>query len=341
MTDGIFFSHFFICSMSNHTLEIIVDQMTFYGPIILLIIGTLGCLCNFLTFTSPQLRRNSCAFYFLCSSIFELFSICFGLITRFIADHSISDLQNHNRIYCKCRAYFVSSIPLIATYFVLLTSIDRYLSTSIHSRLRSFSQMKIVYRASLIAVFTGLISCVHILYSYDLRPKCATIPNGYAIFDGMFAVFWLGVIPHIVMLIFGYLTLINIKQLRTRMYEKQVRFNEKTDRQLMIVSEIFSLFRSIFVFFLEMMFVQIGFSSLLILTRMIYYAYYILSPNLTGTKKSIGAFLMSLTTLLYYSNYSKSFYIYTLSSPLFRRIFLDRLKEYSLKVCHPIKKIFK
>jgi hypothetical protein len=76
-----------------------------------------------------------------------------------------------------------------------------------------------------------------------------------------------------------------------------------------------------------MMLVQVGLSSLLILTRMIYYAYYILGPSLTGYDRMIGSFLMSFTTLLYYANYAKSFYIYTLSSRLFRSVFIERIKE--------------
>lgn len=75
-----------------------------------------------------------------------------------------------------------------------------------------------------------------------------------------------------------------------------------------------------------MMLVQVGISSLLILTRMIYYAYYILAPALTGYNRLIGSFLMSFTILLYYLNYAKSFYIYTLSSQLFRSIFKNRVK---------------
>ncbi len=71
---------------------------------------------------------------------------------------------------------------------------------------------------------------------------------------------------------------------------------------------------------------QVGVSSLLILTRMIYYAYYVLAPPLTGYNKWIGGFLMSFTTELYYANYTKSFYLYTLSSQLFRSVFLLRVK---------------
>jgi hypothetical protein len=218
------------------TIQIITSKMTYYGPIILLIIGTIGCLCNFLTFTSRQLRQNSCAFYLLCSTIFELLSITFGLITRLSADHFGSHLQHTNRFYCKFRVYFVTSIPLIATYFVLLSAIDRCMSSSIHARLRSFSQIKIAYRSMIIVILIGLISCSHILISYDLRPRCTTLPGAYAIFDGMFVVFWLGVIPHVLMLIFGFITLMNIKRTRQKVFGKQQRNDKKTDTQLILVS---------------------------------------------------------------------------------------------------------
>ena len=75
-----------------------------------------------------------------------------------------------------------------------------------------------------------------------------------------------------------------------------------------------------------MMLVQVGFSSLLILTRMIYYAYFLLAPPLTGYNRLVGSFMSSFTIQLYYANYVKSFYIYTLSSQLFRSVFVDRIK---------------
>jgi hypothetical protein len=237
-----------ISSSLPTTIQKITTEMTYYGPILLLIVGIIGCLCNFLTFTSPQLRKNSCAFYFLCSSIFEFLSITFGLISRLAADHLGSNLQNTNRIYCKFRAYFVSSIPLIATYLILLSAIDRCMSSSSHARLRSFSQMKIAYRSVIITIIIGLISCSHILITYDLRPKCSTLSGAYAVFDGMFVVFWLGVIPHVLMLIFGFLTLINIRRMQHRRFikpqtkgtpiinQKQQRNDHKTDTQLILVS---------------------------------------------------------------------------------------------------------
>ena len=233
-------------TITGTKIKLITFQMTFYGPIILLVVGIIGCLCNFLTFTSRQLRRNSCAFYFLCSAIFELLAITFGLISRLTADHFSSNLQNTNRIYCKFRAYFITAIPLIATYLVLLSSIDRCMSSSVYARFRLFIQMKVAYRCVASAIGISLVSCSHILISYDLRPKCATLPGAYAMFDSMFVVFWFGIIPHMLMLIFGFVTLVNIRRARQQkitklqtnvehINQKQRRPEQKTDKQLILV----------------------------------------------------------------------------------------------------------
>ncbi|CAF4862546.1 unnamed protein product [Rotaria socialis] len=307
------------------TIQIVSSEMTYYGPIILLIIGIFGCMCNFITFTAPQLRNNSCAFYFLMSAVFELVSISFGLISRFAADHLGSTLINTSPVYCKLRAYLVSVLPLIATYFILLSSIDRCMSSSVSARLRSFSQMKIAYRATLVSIFIGFLSCIHILIAYDLRPRCGVLNGSFSIFDGMFVVFWLGIIPHILMFTFGFLTFMNVRRTKRRIANKTLqhtgtvvesqRRQEKTDTELIV-----------------MMLFQVGCSELLVLTRMIYYAYYVLAPPLTGYNKLIGSFLMSFTTLVYYANFTKSFYIYTLSSRLFRSIFLLRVELYFRKI---------
>ena len=229
------------------TIQIVTTGITYYAPIVLLIIGIIGCLCNFITFTAPQLRKSSCAFYFLTSAVFELLSITFGLVSRFAADHLGSTLINTDRVYCKLRAYLVSALPLVATYLVLLSSIDRCMSSSVSARLRSFSQMKMAYRASGVAIAVGFISCAHILVGYDLRPRCAPIPGAFAMYDSMFVVFWLGIIPHMLMLMFGFLTIMNVRRTKRRVVAKPVanatasiggRREQKTDAQLIVVSSI-------------------------------------------------------------------------------------------------------
>jgi hypothetical protein len=74
---------------------------------------------------------------------------------------------------------------------------------------------------------------------------------------------------------------------------------------------------------------QVGISSLLIFTRMAYYSYNVIT---TGTVKNdyqtaLDTFFSQLTTQLFYLNYAKSFYIYTLYSKYFRKIFLARIMK--------------
>ena len=228
------------------SIQVVTAQITYYSPIVLLIIGIIGCLCNLLTFTAPQLRNNPCSFYFLISAVFELLSITFGLISRFAADHLSSTLINTDRVYCKLRAYLVSALPLVATYLILLSSVDRCMSTSVSARLRSFSQIKVAYRTTIVAIVVGFVSCVHILVGYDLRPRCGALGGVFSMYDGMFVVFWLGILPHVLMLVFGFVTIINIRRTKRRIAikptvngtasQRQQRRAEKTDAQLIIVS---------------------------------------------------------------------------------------------------------
>ena len=227
-------------------LSMINGYVNYYGPITILIIGIPGCLSSLITFTAPRLRHNSCAFYYLMATFFELICITYGLITTYALTLFGVRPSSADRVYCKIHAYLIYSIPLIATYMVLLASIDRYLSSSLRVSLRNYSQVKIAYRASAVAILFGLVSCSHTLVSYDLRPTCKTIPGTYATVDSIWVVCWMGVIPHVLMLVFGSLTIHNIRTSKRRLHSEPPRSTQivdqnqirerKTNRQLIAVS---------------------------------------------------------------------------------------------------------
>lgn len=75
-----------------------------------------------------------------------------------------------------------------------------------------------------------------------------------------------------------------------------------------------------------MMIVQVGLSSIFVCTFMITYSYYTLKPPMTTDERSIGLLIISVATLLFYTNYTKSFYVYILSSHLFRSVYIHQLK---------------
>ena len=230
-----------------HPLQIYTSRISYYGPLVILCFGIIGCACSFITFTAPQLRKNSCAFYFLMNSVFELLSITFGLLSNFAGIFFGSTLVDTDPVYCKIHTFLVYCIPLVATYFVLLTSIDRYMSSSVNVRFRSFSQIKMAHRATLAAMAISSLSCAYVLVSFDVRPSCSTAPGSFAMFNIIFVIFWLGVIPHALMLLFGCLTIMNIRRAKRQVQVQPQRNSitanldqrreQKTDAQLIVVSD--------------------------------------------------------------------------------------------------------
>ncbi len=74
---------------------------------------------------------------------------------------------------------------------------------------------------------------------------------------------------------------------------------------------------------------QVGISSLLILTRMAYFSYNVITTDTqqTAYQQALNAFFSELTAEFFYLNYAKSFYIYTLFSKYFRTIFVERIMK--------------
>jgi hypothetical protein len=83
-------------------LTYLTQQITLYCPIIIITMGNIGCLCNFITFTSIKLRKTSCSLYFFAAAIFDLLTLDFGTLTRLLADHFGYILFKNTTISCYC-----------------------------------------------------------------------------------------------------------------------------------------------------------------------------------------------------------------------------------------------
>ncbi|CAF3160856.1 unnamed protein product [Rotaria sp. Silwood2] len=124
-------------------LNQVISGITLYVPYFTIIVGTIGSLCNLLTFTSRQLRDNPCALYFLCSAIFDLIYLTFGASTRLMSDHYSYILPRRSAVFCKVRTYLTVVIPALATLFITLASVDRCLLTSNSTKWRKLSRISI------------------------------------------------------------------------------------------------------------------------------------------------------------------------------------------------------
>jgi len=88
-----------------------------------------------------------------------------------------------------------------------------------------------------------------------------------------------------------------------------------------------------------MMFSQASISILIDITRVSCYAYYFLTRNIAQSsyQQTVATFIFQLSNVLTYINYSKSFYIYTLSSRLFCTIFCEMIQH----CCHKLLPVLK
>ncbi|CAF1202532.1 unnamed protein product [Adineta steineri] len=297
------------------TIQIITDYISHYTPYIILVLGNIGCICNFLTFTAKQLRQNSCGWYFLMSALSDFTFINFGLFTKISSEQYGSTLQNTNLPWCKIRTYFTWVLPCFATGYLVLASLDRCLSTSTNARLRSFSHIKIAHRMTCIPIILYSLTTSHQFIYFVLQPECTPLPGTYSYFLSMYSIIWTSLIPQSAILIFGFVTYLNIRRSHRRLiqpskhsvYQQQ---RNRTDIQMIKIT-----------------LVQVICSSILLNIRTAYYSYIVLSTNITNDnyRYEVESLLLQISSYIFYFNFCKSFLINTLTSKLFRKILKERL----------------
>jgi hypothetical protein len=303
--------------MSVATFNVITHEISLYVPCLILLVGNVGCLFNFVIFTCKQLRQNSCGWYFLMSSIIDLFIINFGLITKLLSDYFGINYQNSSRLYCKLRIYIIWVLPCISTSYLVLAALDRCLSTSENVRYRSFSQIKVARRLTIIPIIVYMLTSSHQLFYFDLRPTCSAQPGGYSIFISIYSIGWTSLVPQCLLLIFGLITIKNIHQSRKRLLRENVVERSRMNTHL-----------------IKMTFIQVIASSILLNIRTIYYSYSVITTNLSKSERQIAfeSMLLQISSLVFLANFSKSFYLNTLMSRLFRQILIKRISFYFNKI---------
>ncbi|CAF1030371.1 unnamed protein product [Adineta ricciae] len=308
--------------MNIASIQTLTNNISYYAPYGILVLGNVSCICNFITFTVKQLRHNSCGWYFLMSALFDFLYINFGLFTKLSSEQYGSTLQNTNLAWCRIRVFLTWVLPCFATSYLVLASLDRCLSTSTITRLRSFSQVKIARRITPIPILLYSLTTCHQFFYYDLRPTCSPLPGAYAFFLSMYSIIWTSLIPQGCMLSFGILTYLNIRQSRQRLIHPVAeRTNEqkrsRTDTQMIRITLI-----------------QVICSSILLNIRTAYYSYTVLSTSIakSNERRAMESLFLQISSFVFYLNFSKGFFVNTLSSKLFRRVFKQQL----IKLCHRI-----
>ncbi|CAF1350971.1 unnamed protein product [Adineta steineri] len=307
---------------SNSTYAIIltstIGYISLYINFITIIAGTIGGICNLITYSAPRLRKNACVFYLLCATILEIFSILIIVPTRIALDSFGNNLENQSILFCKLRYFISIVVPKLVTYYILLAIVDRCLATSSNVRIRSWSQLKVAHQSSMFVLIIGTITGIHILVFYNIFNAKCQVPagNAYTIFFAVYLVVIVSLLPHTLMFIFSLITFRNFKRTRQRIIPivsgvYSVR-TKRSDSQL-----------------ISLVVIQVIISSILVLLRLGSYTYSTLtSGNLNKNANEIAAenFALKLGFSLYYFSFATSFYFSTLTRKFFRNIFCKRVR---------------
>ena len=201
-------------------INFISTQFNRYFSIFIFIFGTVGNILNILVLAQKTFRTNSCAFLFMFSSMANLVVIISGLPSRMLSGWD-ADLSATNRIVCKLRAVVLNVSRPIAFWLILLAAIDRWLLSSSNNHLRQMSSLKNAKRATIVISLSSTIIFAHTIYcnepnQLDAPIRCYGATITCRIVTDTCFTFITTLIPLILMLIFGLLTIRNVRQARNR-----------------------------------------------------------------------------------------------------------------------------
>ena len=210
-------------SSENYTIIILGDitiAINRYFTILIFLFGVIGNILNFLVFTQRNLRTNSCSWFFLISSIFNLISILFGLTTRILSGWDMDPTETINWV-CKLRSYILFSSRTNAFWLITFATIDRWLSSCTNIHYRQMSTLRNARKISFLLIFICCLIHTEIFYCYE-----ANLPSGLLKCYGMNSfcrqlndtiyISLTVLLPLFLMLIFGLLTILNVRQTRRR-----------------------------------------------------------------------------------------------------------------------------
>lgn len=237
----------------SSTISLFVNisrQVTFYMNIPILVVGVIGGTLNLIVFLSLKtFRQNSCSFYLMFMSWFNIGQLLTGNLSRIMNLGYGIDWTQNSLLYCKIRWYFIQICTLTSYACLCFATIDQYLATSPRYRLNQWVNIKAAYClcsvALLFSVVHGIPSIVYFNHVYsnpEMQPLCLVTNSIYQQYRtyGYFLVL-AGFLPLIITVIFGLLAFKNVQELA---YREVPIVRRELDKQLtcIVLVQIFYSF---------------------------------------------------------------------------------------------------
>lgn len=244
--------------------------------------------------------------------------------TNMYASYKLSPISSISG-YCKFYYYLVQSMGTMFRWMLTAACLDRYALSSRNARLRRFASVYIARRVSAAIAIIWIICPIPLLILFDLRAGSCIIVYGYgaALYNSILSIIVNCGIPVPIMIISSLSirqSLANQRERRQINIGQQQTTNDtrnghrKRDQQALI-----------------MLFVQITAYIILVTPWMIYGIYDAISlsiSNKSADRLSVERFTQFLTSMLITLFPNSSFYLYTLTSSIFRKELLIMLRSF-------------
>ncbi|CAF3492710.1 unnamed protein product [Adineta steineri] len=282
------------------------------------LLGAIGLVFNLIIFTRPSLNREPCSVYFFWSTCFSLFVVYIIVPLRILSNNFNIDMTNSNLGICKIEYFANYSSRAIPCWLILLACLDRYFHSSSNVNIRRLSSLKVARWSIPILSLIILILYSHMLVYYEIYyttnqsgniiGTCTPQKGIYRAFIGFWYMILYSLCPSLLMLLFGLLTLNNIRQHR-RVVPTISRNNQilrRTDNQL-----------------LRMLIAQVLVIMIATLPYSINQLYSSFTVNITKSTLRIAqeSFATRVLGSLTSFAHTTSFYLYTLTGTIFRKEF--------------------
>lgn len=286
-------------------------QLTRWIVSIVLILGILSNIFNIIILRRRNLKQYSCTLYFLTLSINNLVYVSVCVTFNLLADGFGISLTTRSEVFCRLNTYVLNLCPQILVFMLVLASIDRYLSSSIHVHLRRLSNLRNTQLSILIALVVSAIfilgSAIMVDTYTDPMGRCMTNTN--SLFSQILRISQVIVFVMIgpfFMIVFGLLTIKNTDYThRLNIVALRYRRNERQLTRMLIVQVSTHIFLSI-------PFCVMFFMSILPITFKSSLMFY---------------FLFIIFKIPLYVTFVTPFFLYILTGQLYRTEFILLLKR--------------
>ena len=298
------------------TLNTIEQIISRYGYIIIFILGNIGSLLNILVLSQHHFRRNSCSSYILASTVPNLLIINIVILFRILMTFSF-DPTNTSTFFCKFLWYILHSMTLLSRTYILLACIDRWLMTSPLDQRRAFAHITVsIFVIPITAIIWCLVSIHVLIFQDNTAGRCISDSIAYSVFFNIFNTILPGLLIPILMIMFGVLTIENLKQVHNLVNPHMHTHNQELSDRPHMTHQRSADYQLLF-----MVLVQQCVYVITTLPLTIYSVYAVITINSikSHTKIAIESLCSSIGYILVLSNFCVTFYIYILISHSFRK----------------------